>query len=268
VVRIPSAPNGNGNPGHERELPIPSDDPERKLLADVREYGWHVMAVGAGEDCPQFGYTIGLYHSFGHPEVIVFGLDVKVMFAIVTEIGQQIKDGNRFEDWHESSIILEGYAVCFRKVDRRHYRDHFGFARWFYQGDAFPVLQCVWPDAAGRYPWHPEFVAGLAELQPVLSDDRSWPFHEGKNRAVFTTRPVIHENRPILRVSHDEDGDWQFLCGSTNRSEDGLTVSLAGILQRDPVLAELADLPEGWQAVRQGAGAPWVREAIPPGDRQ
>ncbi len=265
MVRDPSVPNGNGAGQHDRALPIPQDDPERKLLADVREYGWHVLAVGAGDEYPPFGYTIGMYHSFGHPEIIVFGLDVRVMFAIATGIGEHIKSGDRFEDWHESSNILEGYAVCFRNVERRHYRDHFGFARWFYQGDEFPVLQCVWPDAGGRYPWHPQFVAGLAERQPVLSDDRSWPFHEGKNRAVFTTRPVIHDNHPILLVSHDEEGEWHFVCGTTHQTEDGLTVSLVEMVQRDPTLAELADLPEGWKAVRPEAGAPWVRGTIPPG---
>ncbi len=138
--------------------------------------------------------------------------------------------------------------------------------RWFYQGDEFPVLQCVWPDAGGRYPWHPQFVAGLEELQPVLSDDRSWPFHEGKNRAAFTTKPVIHENHPISLVSHDADGDWQFLCGSTNLPEDGLTVCLGEMVDRDPSLAGLADLPEGWKAFRQDANAAWVREPIPPQD--
>jgi hypothetical protein len=264
VTRNPSVPNGNGEGRRDHALPIPQDDPERKLLADVREYGWHVVAVGAGDEGPPFGYTIGLYHSFSHPEIIVFGLEVRVMFAIITEIGEQVKSGSRFEPWHESSIILEGYAVCFRNVERRHYRDHFGFARWFYQGDEFPVLQCVWPDARGRYPWHPEFVAGLAERQPVLSDDRSWRFHEGKNRAVFTTKPVIRGNHPILLVSHDEEAEWQFLCGTTNQTEDGLTVSLGEMVHRDPSLAELADLPEGWRATRPDDHAPWVRESIPP----
>ena len=262
MIFDPTGPNGNGAKRSDDALPIPQDEPERKLLANVREYGWHVMGVGAGEECPQFGYTIGMYHTFGHPEIIVFGLDVRVMFQIVTGIGEHIKEGGRFEDWHESSDILEGYAVCFRKVKRRHYRDHFGFARWFYQGDEFPVLQCVWPDAAGRYPWHPQFVEGLAEIQPVLSDDRSGPVHEGKNRAVFTTRPVVHEGRRIRIVSHDEEGEWHFLCGTTDQPEDGHNVSLGEMLQRDPGLAELADLPEGWRAVRPDAGAAWVREPM------
>ena len=236
------------------------------MLADVREYGWHVVAVGGDDEGPPFGYTIGLYHSFGHPEVIIFGLDVSVMFAIITNLGDEIKSGKTFDHLTESSEILEGYLVTFRTVERRHYPDYFGFARWFYQGDRFPAIQCVWPDAQHLYPWNPDFSERLAQHQPVLSDDRSWPFREGANRAVFATKPVIEEGHPILFVSHDEEGDWQFLCGTTNQPEDGLVVSLGEIVHRDPAIGELADLPEGWRATRHDDRAPWVREPILPGD--
>src|SRR5262249_27846256 len=121
-------------------------------------------------------------------------------------------------------------------------------------------LQCVWPDAQHRYPWHPEFPVALAQRQPVLSDDTSWPFHEGRNRAAFTTKPVLRDGHPILLVTHDQDGDWQFLCGTTNRPRDGQLVSLGCIFERDHTLAEVADLPEGWRAYRRAKGATWQRE--------
>ena len=28
---------------------------------------------------------------------------------------------------------------------------------------------------------------------------------------------VLEDNRPILYVFHDEDGDWQFLCSSSSK---------------------------------------------------
>ena len=48
--------------------------------------------------------------------------------------------------------ILEGYDVRFLNVARRHYPEHFGYAHWYYEGDDFPSLQCVWPDKHGRFP--------------------------------------------------------------------------------------------------------------------
>jgi hypothetical protein len=94
----------------------------------------------------------------------------------------------------------------------------------------------------------------------VLSDDKSWPFHEGRNRAVFTTRPVLEQGHPILLVTHDTDGDWQFLCGTTNRTRDGRVVSLGCVFDKDPTVGEVADLPEGWRAYRKKNAAAWTRE--------
>ena len=101
--------------------------------------------------------------------------------------------------------------------------------------------------------------------QPVLSDDSSWHFQEGRNRAVFTTKPVLKDGHPILLVTHDGDGDWQFLCGTTNRPEDWQLVSLACIFERDRIIAEVADLAEGWTAFRPAKGGTWRRGKVEEG---
>ena len=175
-------------------------------------------------------------------------------------VGEEVRSEKQFKHLDESGDLLDGYIVAFRTVERRHYRDFVGYARWFYRGDDFPTLQCVWPDSHHRYPWHPEVLPAFIRRQPVLSTDTTWPFHEGKNRATFTTRLVLEQNLPILLVSHDEDGDWQFLCGTTNRPEDGRIVSLGCIFEQDQTLGEVADLPEGWMASRLEIGAEWSRE--------
>jgi hypothetical protein len=65
---------------------------------------------------------------------------------------------------------------------------------------------------------------------------------------VFTTKQVIEDGYPILLVTHDEDGDWQFRCGTTNGSEDARLVCLQEIVESHPSVAELVDLPMRWQA--------------------
>jgi hypothetical protein len=181
---------------------------------------------------------------------------------MINAAGEQVRSGEKLGHLDESGDVLDGYNVAFRTVERRHYPDYLGYARWFYRGDYFPALQCVWPDPRHRYPWHPETTPDLTRRQPVLSDDTSWPFHEGRNRAAFTTKPVLEENLPVLLVSHDGDGDWQFLCGTTNQPKDGRIVSLECIFERDHTLAEVADLPEGWMASRTAKGAAWTRERV------
>jgi hypothetical protein len=73
----------------------------------------------------------------------------------------------------------------------------------------------------------------------------------------FTTNRVLQRS-PILLVSYDEDGDWQFLCGTTNKLGDGALVGLREILARDVALSQVADLPEGRTAQRPMGEAEWI----------
>ena len=94
---------------------------------------------------------------------------------------------------------------------------------------------------------------------PYVSD---WPFDDPPNVATFTVRQIMKDGLPILFVRRDDDG-WQFLTGSAVTMRDAMLVGLKEIVSRDPSVADLADLDVGWQAWRERAGAPWVREPSP-----
>ena len=244
----------------QRVLPTPIDDYDRKLLTDVQRHGWHVLKIQEDEEGPAFAYSVGLEWSFGHPEIAVFGLDLDLMHRMINEIGEGIRKGDRFHDLDESGDVLDGFNVMFRRVDARHHREHFGYALWFAQGAPLTLLQCIWPDNRHRFPWHPGFPPSLSMRQPLLTDNRDWPFAEGRNRAVFATRPVTSGTSPILHVFHDREGDWQFVCGTTTRTEDLQLVSLGHLIDRDGSLKSLADLPVGWCASRSTDAGEWRRE--------
>lgn len=91
-----------------------------------------------------------------------------------------------------------------------------------------------------------------------------WPFADPPNVAVFTTRSIIERGAWIARVSHDEDdGAWQFHDDdpAPKHEDEAMLVSLRSMVERDPTLVELADLPEGSRAWRAAVDAPWRREA-------
>jgi hypothetical protein len=241
------------------------DENERHVIEDVQQYGWHIAAIEDDPEGPAFAYSIGIYHTLKLPEIIIFGLSsTDTMANIINTIGAEMQKGTKFEDWMESNQILNGYNCMFRQVDESFYPEYLGYAMWFHRPDDFPVLQCVWPDRQGYYPWQPQFPAELYACQPVLARQHPWRFHEGKNRAVFTTKNVLDGTHPILLVSHDEEGEWQFLCGTTNSVADGRLVCLGNVIQQHPAVVELADLPIGWQADRDGPGMPWRRVKIEP----
>lgn len=89
-------------------------------------------------------------------------------------------------------------------------------------------------------------------------DESQWLFTAPSNTAVFTSRQVI-EGHPILEVHHDAEGDWQFVCGTTNAAEDAKLVCLGCVISREPALAQLADMPTGWFAYRSAPDQPWTR---------
>jgi len=94
---------------------------------------------------------------------------------------------------------------------------------------------------------------------PRLKSD--WPFSDPQNVAVFTTTRVLRGGQPILRVSHDdEDGAWQFHAGVQQSSvSDAMIVALEEVVEHDPTVCDLADLPCGWCAKREAIGGPWRR---------
>jgi Domain of unknown function (DUF4262) len=45
------------------------DEPERMVLTNIAEYGWHAVNVIEDEGCPPWTFTIGLYESYRFPEL-------------------------------------------------------------------------------------------------------------------------------------------------------------------------------------------------------
>ena len=51
------------------------NSPDKRVLADIREYGWHVVKVFSRHGGPDFAYSIGIFETFVHPEILIVGLD-------------------------------------------------------------------------------------------------------------------------------------------------------------------------------------------------
>lgn len=85
-------------------------------------------------------------------------------------------------------------------------------------------------------------------------------FSQPKNLAVFVCDNVRLRGMPILYVSHDEEGDWQFLCGGQHEDDgpdDGALVCLHEVVERDQSLNELAEMCPLSVAQRDRLGDPW-----------
>lgn len=92
------------------------------------------------------------------------------------------------------------------------------------------------------------------------AEQPDWPFQDPTNLGTFTTQEVL-DGAPILYVTHDYDGDWQF-HGPTDASDETepMLVGLGCMVDQDASLKQLHDLPYGWCAYRNTADEPWQRE--------
>ncbi|MGP0062733.1 MAG: hypothetical protein ACLQGP_03905 [Isosphaeraceae bacterium] len=93
-----------------------------------------------------------------------------------------------------------------------------------------------------------------------------WPFEDPEETEVICLHRILRGASSLLLVTHDEDdGSWQFLDGEHVFEEDAAVVGLGEMVQFDPSLIELADLPTGWYAWRSTLDRPWQRaEGDPP----
>ena len=88
----------------------------------------------------------------------------------------------------------------------------------------------------------------------------AWPFDQSPDTAAITTRAVLERKKEIRCVVHyADDHSWAFLCGTTDKEEDGRVISMSEALEIDNSLLEVADLLPGWAAWRQHRGAAWKK---------
>jgi len=141
-----------------------------RIQASIEAHDWHVIKVPEDEEGPGFAYSVGLQETFGHPEVIVFGLPLDVMHGIVNTVGEEVRRGRRFSDGGASDEVLDGQPVCFLSVAASRHAEFLGQAVDYYGGAEFSALQCYWPDPGGAFPWQVGFDVSYAVLQTSLQD--------------------------------------------------------------------------------------------------
>lgn len=252
------------------------DEQELKAVKDVETWGCHIVQVNGGPRKPDWTFSLGVYDTCGKPEVIVVGLKPDTAARAVNYAVDALRSGTDLTVGRHREIVGE-VEVIFRKVDPMWVQHLMGWASW-YQGDwNFPVLQLIYPDLENRFPWEEGFTEYFR--QPLLQADAlqtkvekdlkdsadpdsslfDWKFADDPHTSACLSKTVHTGEEPVLYVSHDADGDWQFLGESMANGGGPVIVCLHHPIDADASLKELWDLPLGWVAERDAVGAPWVR---------
>lgn len=141
---------------------------ELQMLTDVEQSGVHIVHEQRNGGALEFSYTVGLWHNFEQPEVIVFGLSEQVADELLEVLADQADEGKRCLAGSQDEGLLQGYPVRFFDVPKAAYAEFAERAVWAYAGAEFPVVQLVWPDKQGRWPWDAAAREGFRSGQPML----------------------------------------------------------------------------------------------------
>ncbi|MDO8331358.1 MAG: DUF4262 domain-containing protein [Fluviicoccus sp.] len=150
--------------------PAPEDPHDEKLLADVEQYGLHILGIFAEDNEPEYAFSVGLYYRYRHPEILLIGLNSNTAKDLINDVAALIQEGATFQPGNIYDEIIRGYPVTFIAVDFAHYREYLGYANWFYRSlpAPYPALQMVWPDKEGRFPWQSGYDESFRHVQPLL----------------------------------------------------------------------------------------------------
>jgi len=259
-----------------------SEEDER-TISHVEEFGCTVVNVKRTDYGFGWAYTLGVFDTSSRPEIIAVGLLPETAHFALNEAAKLLRAGVDLTKGRHRNLI--GQVECeFRPVDPKWVGHLMGWALWYYGGDDFPVIQAVYPDLQNRFPEDEGFDKSFAQplMQPNApmtrtendfwssADPKSslfnWKFTDSPHSEALLSDKVDKGTEPITFVSHDaSDGAWQFL-GDSMFEGRGVLVCLHHPIDRDPTLAELADLPVGWYAERDAVGEPWTRKKHPTDD--
>lgn len=152
-------------------------DRERRIIANVRDYGCFITSVASRVDDewePPFSYSTGFLETVAQPEVIVTGLDGKLCASMINTLLEMCREGLVLIDGAEIGDLLEGHFVIAREITSgRTIGDHFRTAIWYEKRRTGRTLdramQLVWPGAQdGLFPWDEGCGQELRDLQPLL----------------------------------------------------------------------------------------------------
>lgn len=236
-------------------------------MQSVRDHGWHVMGVGGGHTA-DWAYSIGLWHSLRSPEVCLLGVPSDTAMRLVNTIAGQIREGRALSPDERRGGVIDGHPVAIRPVHPSWYTALFGAGLDYTQQPPWPMVQALWPDKAGRFPWEDGFDEASRGLQPLLwiprddhpagdwteQDPSTWPFHPTlPYHAVLTTAAVL-EGASVDRVGRDLDGTWHFV--DAQAPGDGeVEARLGEVVARHGGIIEVADLQPGVWVVRRLDGS-------------
>lgn len=144
------------------------------MREDIRDGNFNVAALVADQSSCDWAYSIGLSASFGHPELLIVGMEASLAGMVVESLGRAVAGGLTIESGQAieaaDSLILEACSVDPLWLGQGAWFD-LGREVMLGWGERWPeTLQLLWADADGDIPSVPGDPTWLLR-QPLLASD-------------------------------------------------------------------------------------------------
>lgn len=236
----------------------------RTVIEGVQEHGWwqyHVRGAWIS-----WLYTMGFEHSFDQPEVVMSGFAETDMALMAGKVAEYFAGGGAYgEDEvlvkvHDDELGLHAVHPDWLRTEL------FVGARWFNRGMR-RASQIVLLSEDPPWPEQPRFwlppSQGPIEWRAFVSGGQvDWPHAVPWHTRVLVSQSIMRRGEWISSVIHEADGEWQCLDGYEVTTDNLELVPLSAILERDPGVVRLLDLPAGEMAWRAERDAPWQRQPV------
>jgi hypothetical protein len=127
-----------------------------------------VLAPTDDDGDPTHGYTVGLCQAYGHPELLIVGLPAVHTEDVLAHAVENVARGRRYAPGEQATDLFPSATAVMRRVGEAHFGEYLAHAVHHYGATDFAVLQIVFPDRAGRYPWDTGADLRMKLVQPVL----------------------------------------------------------------------------------------------------
>lgn len=156
----------------EEDAPHACQDPEAdaRALANIEQYGLHILSVTGDDDHVPFTYSIGIEQTLGMPELIMIGLQPNVAASAINECYRQMKEGGAIAPgWRVANLLGGGFECQIGEVSPEQAAQYMIWAKWLYKDKPFRAWQIIWPSTAGFFPWDAGASEWLITHQALLA---------------------------------------------------------------------------------------------------
>jgi hypothetical protein len=155
------------------ELPDFKIPHTEKIEWMIETAGWAIEPVPADATVdpplPAYAYSIGLPASVAFPEIAVLGLTPSASKGLIDLVVSQLRGGVEIPLGVELVGLLDNeLRCCFAPIPRQLCGTWFPTATAWYRGEAFEVVQLIYPDRQGFLPYEDGFDRRLRFAQPVI----------------------------------------------------------------------------------------------------